>query len=238
MVIAYAGLGFAFRMGPVGHPVSRLGALMAHDTSRRDLLFRGLVATPAALVFPQQSSALVKGSAPPPKKEKRAERTCTSIDDCEAVGEKRYLEEFAKANDEDVQRTASGDRFKDIVVGSGPEVGKDTEVTLKYRVLRLGKRSTDGLSGEASPVFSLGHGEDDDTEKDSITFSMAQGNVVLALDEGLLGMREGGIRRINVRPERGWKLPDSSCLKTYTDVTIVPGTQVIQSNSACSQRLV
>lgn len=33
-------------------------------------------------------------------------------------------------------------------------------------------------------------------------------------------------------PERGWKLPNNVCLKTYTDVTIVPGTQV-QENDAC-----
>lgn len=37
---------------------------------------------------------------------------------------------------------------------------------------------------------------------------------------------------MSVRPERGWKLPESTCLRTYTDVTIVPGTQV-QENDAC-----
>ena len=39
---------------------------------------------------------------------------------------------------------------------------------MKYRVLRLGKRARDGVSGEASPVFSFGYGEDDDTEKDAV----------------------------------------------------------------------
>lgn len=33
---------------------------------------------------------------------------------------------------------------------------------IRYRALRLGKRSRDGLSGEASTVFSFGYGEDDD----------------------------------------------------------------------------
>jgi FKBP-type peptidyl-prolyl cis-trans isomerase 2 len=79
---------------------------------------------------------------------------------------------------------------------------------------------------EASPVFSLGYGEDDDNDTATLTFNIGQGNVVAAIDSGLIGTKAGGRRRINVRPERGWKLPDNTCLKTYTDITVVPGTQV------------
>jgi FKBP-type peptidyl-prolyl cis-trans isomerase 2 len=66
----------------------------------------------------------------------------------------------------------------------------------------------------------------------SSCFSFVQGNVVPALDAALAGMQAGGRRRVNVRPERGWKLPDQSCLKTYTDITVVPGTQVAVSSYA------
>jgi hypothetical protein len=37
--------------------------------------------------------------------------------------------------------------YKDIIVGTGPKAVSGSEVTVKYRVLRLGKRSRDGLSG-------------------------------------------------------------------------------------------
>lgn len=56
-----------------------------------------------------------------------------------------------------------GDRYRDIVVGSGGKALADGDTcAIRYRALRLGKRSRDGLSGEASTVFSFGYGEDDD----------------------------------------------------------------------------
>ena len=64
------------------------------------------------------------------------------------------------------RQTKDGVRWRDVREGSGGEVGRGDGVLLKYRVMRLGKRATDNLSGEASPVFSLGYGEDDDTERD------------------------------------------------------------------------
>jgi len=190
--------------------------------------------------------ALVKGSAPPPKTEKRERSNCKSVDECEALGEQRTNELFGKSEDDaDVEKTAQGDRFKDLVVGDGPDiVDRGATVQVKYRVLRLGKRSSDGLSGEASPIFSLGYGEDDDKESDVSEFYIGQGNVVPAIEAGLLGMRAGGRRRVNVRPERGWKLPDNLCLRTDSAVSqaislsVVPGTQV-QENDACfSENLV
>ena len=51
---------------------------------------------------------------------------------------------------------------------------RGASVRVKYRVLRLGKRSRDGLSGEASPIFSIGYGEDDDKETDVAEFIVGQ----------------------------------------------------------------
>lgn len=114
------------------------------------------------------------------------------------------------------EKTKAGDAYRDLVVGTGKEVVMPgAAVDIKYRVLRLGKRSSDGLSGEASPVFSFGYGEDEDKESDVTTLYIGSGSVVPALDDALRGMKTGGRRRINVRPERGWKLPDNTCLKTY-----------------------
>ena len=52
------------------------------------------------------------------------------------------------------------------MVGTGAAIAQGSAADIKYRVLRLGKRSRDGLSGEASLVFSFGYGEDDDKESD------------------------------------------------------------------------
>ena len=81
----------------------------------------------------------------------------------------------------------------------------------KYRVMRLGKRATDNLSGEASPVFSLGYGEDDDSEKDFLSARVGGGQLIPALDSAIVGMRPGGRRRLFVVPEKGWKKINSSC---------------------------
>ena len=185
------------------------------------------------------SWALVKGSAPPPKKSKSERGSCKTIDECEEVGRQREEALFGSTEDAaDVQKTDKGDRYKDLVVGSGPVADRGSQVSIKYRVLRLGKRSSDGLSGEASPVFSRGYGEDDDSEKDTLSLTLGQSNVVAAIDAGILGMQPGGRRRVNVDPRRGWKLPDSVCLRTDSAVSqaislsVVPGTQV-QENDAC-----
>ena len=77
--------------------------------------------------------------------------------------------------------------------------------------MRLGKRATDNLSGEASPVFSLGYGEDDDSEKDFLKAKVGGGVLIPALDSALVGMKAGGKRRLFVVPEKGWKKINASC---------------------------
>ncbi len=60
-------------------------------------------------------------------------------------------------------QNTTGDRYRDLVVGTGGKpLAEGDGCAIRYRALRLGKRSRDGLSGEASTVFSFGYGEDDD----------------------------------------------------------------------------
>lgn len=55
----------------------------------------------------------------------------------------------------------------------------------RYKALRLGKRSRDGLSGEATVVFSYGYGfEDDDKEGDTLSVTLGQSNLIPALASG------------------------------------------------------
>jgi FKBP-type peptidyl-prolyl cis-trans isomerase len=52
--------------------------------------------------------------------------------------------------------TAGGVRYRDIEDGTGAAIKDEDEVILYYKVLKLGKRSYDGLSGEGTVVFSRG----------------------------------------------------------------------------------
>ena len=119
--------------------------------------------------------------------------------------------------------TKRGTRYRDIVAGSNSEntkgratktVQEGDEITMYYKVLKLGKRSYDGLSGEGTVVFSCGYGlEDDEKSARTKTFTTTLGNKnnIVALNDGMIGMSINAIRRIQVVPERGWRKPDAYC---------------------------
>ena len=138
------------------------------------------------------------------------ERKCKSIDECEALGEKREREMLASERT-DFERTAGGDRYRDLIEGSGKTVAGGDSIEIRYRVMRLGTKARDGLSGEGQTIFSLGYGEDDDKEGDSLAVQLSGNNVIPGVSDALVGMKPGGRRRVLVRPERGWKETTGAC---------------------------
>jgi FKBP-type peptidyl-prolyl cis-trans isomerase len=170
---------------------------------------------------PTEVQALVKGNAPPAeygtskmKSMKGPGAGKKKENNIEEAMEKRNVEEAAQRKEQEEEgdafkTTRTGVRYKDVLVGSGPEIKSGDPIDIRFRVLKLGKRSYDGVSGEAGLVFSYGYGEDDDKVGSSIRVAPGQGQLVQAVDEAMLvGMRVGGIRRVLVRPEQGWKKPD------------------------------
>lgn len=135
-------------------------------SSRRGILLNGLATTAASLLIvttanPEPSLALVKGNAPPPKKSAGGadnKPKCTNVEECQAAAEKREQEEREKREEgrSPAQMTSTGIRYLDIEDGSGAEVKDGDNVQVYYKVLKLGKRSYDGLSGEGTVVFSRG----------------------------------------------------------------------------------
>ena len=143
--------------------------------ARRSLLRSAAAAAAAvyAAATPLPSHALVKGNAPPPKSSppgSSPEKKCRNVEECqeqaERLAQQKLEEEMANATPPKV--APGGSRYKDIVgvadggssegeEGSAIRVAKagDT-VELRYKVLKLGKRSYDGLSGEGTVVFSRG----------------------------------------------------------------------------------
>ena len=194
--------------------------------SRRHLLQHdlpaALFATSAFLAIPTEpANALVKGNAPPSsmKPAGSTKLKCTNVEECQALAEIKQEEEreAAEASRVPVKKTKGGVIYRDEVLVEGePELAaKDgDDVTLYYKVLKLGKRSYDGLSGEGTVVFSRGYGLEDDEKKpgDKVfqTTIGAYSNIA-ALNEALVGMQVGGIRRIVVLPQKGWRKPTAMC---------------------------
>ena len=203
-------------------------------------------------LVPPSSNALVKGVAPPPSSKKAppsGPRKCRNVEECQAQAEQKEQEEREEAmkNQTPALVTAGGTRYRDIEVPSSPTaVVKDgDDVKLYYKVLKLGKRSYDGLSGEGTVVFSRGYGlEDDEKEPGTKYFSTTVGSYsnIAALNDALVGMPVGATRRFAILPQKGWRKPDRACDggpggsgaggDIKTDMVVVPTAQLV-AEEAC-----
>lgn len=151
---------------------------------------------------------------------------CGTVDECKARGEEREKVMFKSEGDGKLERTKSGARYKDLLVGIKEKgvAENGTTVQLRYKVMRQGKRANDGVSGEASTIFSLGFGEDDGPKDAVLTATLGEGRLVKALDEGIIGMAVNGTRRIQVRPDYGlgWKKA-GKCAESSAVIGMVSG---------------
>ena len=180
-----------------------------------------MLALGSTAASPLPAHALIKGSAPPPKMSGPKERKCKSIDECEALGEKERQAALANA-DTSFERTVGGDRYRDLSVGNGNEVRSGDAVEIRYRVMRLGTKARDGLSGEGQTIFSYGYGEDEDKDGDKLAVQLAGRNIVPGVNDALIGMKPGGRRRVLVRPERGWKDQTGACASGEKTIGLTP----------------
>lgn len=233
--------------------------------ARRSVLQSAAMVAAATLSTPLASHALVKGNAPPPKSSppgSSSEKKCRNVEECqeqaERLAQQKLEEEMANATPPKV--APGGSRYKDIVevgaggssegeegsTGSGIRVAKAGEtVELRYKVLKLGKRSYDGLSGEGTVVFSRGYGLEDDEKKPgetSFITTLGSPSLIAAISDGVTGMAAGSIRRISILPQMGWRLPGKQCDggpggsgaggELKTDYVVVP-TATMVNEEAC-----
>ncbi|CAM9355639.1 unnamed protein product [Phaeothamnion confervicola] len=194
-------------------------------TGSRRALLAGATSLVSTLTWPQFVAALVKGNAPPPKGQRQAAPPLgsapRSMEEAREEGERREMERLRVYEEDAIRdgqaatflRTLNGVRYLDIVEGTGAEVRPGSTIDLRYRVLKLGKRAYDGISGEGTLLFSLGYGEDDDVPGATLALPVGGGRLVSAVDEAVIGMRAGGKRRVLVRPDRGWLKP-GNCAST------------------------
>jgi hypothetical protein len=227
---------------------------------RRKALSKGFSAIALAAATAQFSSqhanALVKGVAPPPKKSVGDNRPkCTNVEECQAMADKRSDEERAKEESGPPPLvTKTGIKYRDLEAGviTLDADGNDISLTAKdgddvnvyFKVLKLGKRSYDGLSGEGTVVFSRGYGlEDDETKAGQKAFQTTIGgfNNIAALNEALVGMKPDGLRRFVIMPQKGWEKETAVCDggpggrgsggDIKTDYVVVPTATMVQQEA-------
>lgn len=142
------------------HCVQRATRLHATEAKQTRLSFlqSATTACVALISQPQNADALVKGNAPPPKKGPAEERKCRNVEECQEMAERlaAKADEEAKANMVPASVTSRGTRYRELIESTeGSKVAKEGDkATIYYKVLKLGKRSFDGLSGEGTVVFS------------------------------------------------------------------------------------
>jgi len=204
-------------------------------------------------VSPKEASALVKGNAPPPKKDKSGglEKKCVNVEECQDLAEtKSQLEaDLAKANAIPPKVAPKGTKYLDVgtdvaASDSAVEAKAGDSVEVHFKVLKIGKRSYDGLSGEGTVVFSRGYGLEDDEKvpgDKSFKFKLGDPSVVGALNDAVPGMREGTCRRLSVLPQMGWEKSGKMCDggpggsgqggELKTDYVVVPTATMVEQEA-------
>jgi len=128
-------------------------------------ILTGAISVSSFATVASPSYALVKGNAPPPKKTLE-ERKCRNVSECQEQAEltAAQQEEEMKAQMTPPKVTTLGTRYRDMesaldIHSLGPEgvtVQAGNTISVRYKVLKLGKRSYDGLIGEGTVIFSRG----------------------------------------------------------------------------------
>ena len=134
---------------------------------------RAFLAIPTLVpLAPSCAHALVKGVAPPPSSKPKERPKCKTIDECQALQDAVIEKERELTADAPPLPTQNGLRYIDLSEGNADAQAARTgdTVTVKYKVLKAGKRSYDGLSGEATLIFSSGY-ELEDGEKPNSFFT-------------------------------------------------------------------
>jgi len=196
---------------PLAQSTPRPKSSFPNNSLGRRAVFLTTVAAPV-VTLPFVASALVPGALPPPPKKKvvSGERTCKTIDECLEQQEKKEREAAGDVPQVEVFSSA-GVRFIRLKGGDEESEGlKDGDSTsIKFNVLKAGKRSADGLSGQGTSIFSMGYMvEDDEKPNSTFSFSTSDSNVIEALKRGVLGMGVNEVRRLQVLPVLGWRKID------------------------------
>lgn len=105
------------------------------------------------------------------------------------------------------QKIPGGGQYADLKKGTGPEVTAGSKVSMQWVLRRSNGYYVDGsvklLSGQGGAITVA----DNFDEKDNFVFTVGDGRAIAGLDEGVRGMRQGGVRRLVLPISRAYSLP-------------------------------
>ena len=155
---------------------SSLQGVLNDSTERRSFVSAAIVIT-GTTFLPFLSEAIVEGYAPPKKQLSEEYRQGTSA----LAG----MDSDGPVPREAYKTLASGVIYADLRPGTGETVGPGSRVNLQWVL-----RKSNGYFVDSSEV------------NDSIPFifTVGDGNAISGLDEGVQGMRVGGVRRLLIPP--------------------------------------
>lgn len=97
-------------------------------------------------------------------------------------------------------RTSSGLQVKDSTIGRGKEAAFGDRVVYEWEGYTI------GYFGRPFEKKRGIKGSDFEEDRDFDRFVVGRGTVIPALEEGVLGMREGGVRQLVFGPELGYPM--------------------------------
>jgi hypothetical protein len=160
---------------------------------------------------------------------------CRNVEECQEMAErladieaKQYAERAANNPKPKTVGVGGRTKYLDVVDSTTTTTTIDNDkkqvvvaklgdiATIHYKVLKIGKRSYDGLSGEGTVVFSRGYGLEDDEQlvgDHNFTFTIGQPSIIQALNDAIPGMsvNSNSVRRISITPQNGWEKNTNEC---------------------------
>lgn len=110
-------------------------------------------------------------------------------------------------------KLASGVRYTDAKVGTGLEAVSGCRVSVQWLLRRSNGYFVDSSLGALSAGpggGTLSLGGDDSNRFDPFIFTVGGGGAIAGIDEAILGMKKGGVRRIVVPVALSYTLPIGS----------------------------
>lgn len=114
---------------------------------------------------------------------------------------------FAEIDPGAFERINGGGRYTDVKVGTGPTIAQGSKVSLQWVLRRSNGYYVDGSVKMLSAQSGAVRVADNFDEANNFLFTVGDGQAMPGVDEGVRGMKQGGIRRLVLPVKQAYTLP-------------------------------